>query len=235
MIVVENLHVYYGNIHAIKGVSFEVRKGEITALIGANGAGKSTIIKSICGLLNPREGKILLEGSPIQRMSADQVVRLGVGLVPEGRRVFPVLTVDENLEVGAYGRSDKQAIAQDKEKMYETFPRLKDRRKQYAGSLSGGEQQMLAIARALMSKPQLLLMDEPSLGLAPLLVKQVFGIISELNKEGLTIFLSEQNARGALTIAHHGIVMETGKVRFANTAKALQENSVVQQAYLGVG
>ena len=235
MIVVENLHVYYGNIHAIKGVSFEVRKGEITALIGANGAGKSTIIKSICGLLNPREGKILLDGSPIQRMSADLVVRLGVGLVPEGRRVFPVLTVDENLEVGAYGRSDKQGIARDKEKMYETFPLLKERRKQYAGSLSGGEQQMLAIARALMSKPQLLLMDEPSLGLAPLLVKQVFGIISELNKKGLTIFLSEQNARGALTIAHHGIVMETGKVRFANTAKALQENSVVQQAYLGVG
>jgi branched-chain amino acid transport system ATP-binding protein len=235
MIVVENLHVYYGNIHAIKGVSFEVHKGEITALIGANGAGKSTIIKSISGLLNPREGKILLNGAPIQRMSADQVVHLGVGLVPEGRRVFPVLTVDENLEVGAYGRSDKQGIARDKEKMYETFPRLKDRRKQYAGSLSGGEQQMLAIARALMSKPQLLLMDEPSLGLAPLLVKQVFGIISELNKEGLTIFLSEQNARGALAISHHGIVMETGKVRFANTAKALQENSVVQQAYLGVG
>lgn len=235
MIAVENLHVYYGNIHAIKGVSFEVRKGEITALIGANGAGKSTIIKSICGLLNPREGKILLNGSPIQRMSADQVVRLGVGLVPEGRRVFPVLTVDENLEIGAYGRSDKLRIAQDKEKMYETFPRLKDRRKQYAGSLSGGEQQMLAIARALMSKPQLLLMDEPSLGLAPLLVKQVFGIISELNKEGLTILLSEQNARSALTIAHRGIVMETGKVRFANTAKVLQENSVVQQAYLGVG
>jgi branched-chain amino acid transport system ATP-binding protein len=235
MIVVENLHVYYGNIHAIKGVAFEVRKGEITALIGANGAGKSTIIKSICGLLNPREGKILLEGSPIQRKSADEIVRLGVGLVPEGRRVFPVLTVDENLEVGAYGRSDKPGIAKDKEKMYETFPRLKDRQKQYAGSLSGGEQQMLAIARALMSRPQLLLMDEPSLGLAPLLVKQVFAIISELNKEGLTIFLSEENARGALTIAHHGIVMETGKVRFANTAKALQENSVVQQAYLGVG
>ena len=235
MIAVDNLHVYYGNIHAIKGVSFEVRKGEITALIGANGAGKSTIIKSICGLLNPREGKILLDGSPIQRMSADQVVRLGVGLVPEGRRVFPVLTVDENLEIGAYGRSDKLRIAQDKEKMYDTFPRLRDRRKQYAGSLSGGEQQMLAIARALMSKPQLLLMDEPSLGLAPLLVKQVFGIISELNKEGLTIFLSEQNSRGALTIAHHGIVRETVKVRFANTANDLQENSVVQQAYLGVG
>jgi branched-chain amino acid transport system ATP-binding protein len=235
MIIVENLHVYYGNIHAIKGVSFEVRKGEITALIGANGAGKSTIIKTICGLMNPRDGEILLNGSPIQRMSANEVVHLGVGLVPEGRRVFPVLTVEENMDVGAYTRSDKQGIARDKEKMYETFPRLKDRRKQYAGSLSGGEQQMLAIARALMSKPQLLLMDEPSLGLAPLLVKQVFDIISGLNKEGLTILLSEQNARGALKIAHHGIVMETGKVKFSDTAKALRENPVVQQAYLGVG
>jgi len=236
MIIVENLHVYYDNIHAIKGVSFEARKGEITALIGANGAGKSTIIKTICGLMNPREGKILLNGSPIQRMSANEVVRLGVGLVPEGRRVFPPLTVDENLDVGAYGRSDsKQEINRDKEKMYETFPRLKERRQQYAGSLSGGEQQMLAIARALMSNPELLLMDEPSLGLAPLLVKQVFEIVSSLNKEGLTIFLSEQNARGALTIAHHGIVMETGKIKFADTAKALRENPVVQQAYLGVG
>lgn len=235
MITVENLHVYYGNIHAIKGISFEVRKGEITALIGANGAGKSTIIKTICGLMNPRDGEILFNGSPIQRMSANEVVHLGVGLVPEGRRVFGVLTVDENMDIGAYGRSDKQGIARDKEKMYETFPRLKDRRKQYAGSLSGGEQQMLAIARALMSKPKLLLMDEPSLGLAPLLVKQVFEIISSLNKEGLTILLSEQNARGALKIAHHGIVMETGKVRFTDTAKALQENSIVQKAYLGVG
>jgi len=236
MITVENLHVYYDNIHAIKGISFVVRKGEITTLIGANGAGKSTIIKTICGLMKPREGRILLNDSPIQGMSATQVVRLGVGLVPEGRRVFPPLTVDENLEVGAYARSDsKQEIARDKEKMYETFPRLADRRKQYAGSLSGGEQQMLAIARALMSKPQLLLMDEPSLGLAPLLVKQVFEIISELNKEGLTILLSEQNARGALKVAHHGIVMETGKVKFADTAKSLQENPAVQQAYLGVG
>lgn len=235
MIVVENLQVYYGNIHAVKDVSFEVLTGEITALIGANGAGKSTIIKSICGLLNPREGRILLDGTPIQRMSADQVVRLGVGLVPEGRRVFPVLTVDENMDVGAYARSDKKGIARDKERMYETFPRLKERRKQYAGSLSGGEQQTLAIARALMSKPRLLLMDEPSLGLAPLLVKQVFEIVSELNKEGLTIFLSEQNARAALTVANHGIVMETGKVRFFDTARALQENTVVQHAYLGVG
>ena len=236
MITVENLHVYYDNIHAIKDVSFEVRKGEITTLIGANGAGKSTIIKTICGLMTPREGRILLNDSPIQGMSATQVVRLGVGLVPEGRRVFPPLTVDENLEVGAYARSDsKQEINRDKEKMYETFPRLAERKKQYAGSLSGGEQQMLAVARALMSKPQLLLMDEPSLGLAPLLVKQIFDIISELNKEGLTILLSEQNARSALKVAHHGIVMETGKVKFSDTAKALQENPAVQQAYLGVG
>jgi len=235
MISVQDLHVYYGNIHAIKGVSFEVAEGEITVLIGANGAGKSTIIRSIMGLLNPRAGKILLKGTPIQRMSANEVVRRGVGLVPEGRRVFPVLTVDENLDVGAYARSDTQGIAQDKERMYATFPHLQERRKQYAGSLSGGEQQQLAIARALMSKPHLLLMDEPSLGLAPLLVKQVFGIISELNKQGLTIFLSEQNARGALAIAHHGIVMETGKVIFSDTARALRENSVVQHAYLGVG
>ena len=235
MITVENLHTYYGNIEAVKGVSFEVLKGGITALLGANGAGKSTTIKTICGLLHPREGTILLNGSPIQKMSADQVVHLGVGYVPEGRRVFPVLTVDENLDMGAYGRSDKLEIAKDKEKMYEIFPRLKDRRKQLAGSLSGGEQQMLAIARALMSRPHLLLMDEPSLGLAPLLVKQVFEIIAELNKEGLTILLSEQNARSALKIAHHGIVMETGRVRFADTAKALQENPVIQQAYLGVG
>jgi branched-chain amino acid transport system ATP-binding protein len=235
MITVDNLHTYYGNIHAIKGISFEVRKGEITALIGANGAGKSTIIKTICGLLHPREGSILFNNVPIQTMEADQIVRLGVGLVPEGRRVFPVLTVDENLEMGAFHRSDKSAIAADKEEMYGIFPRLLDRKKQLAGQLSGGEQQMLAIARALMSKPQLLLMDEPSLGLAPLLVKQVFEIISELNKKGMTILLSEQNARSALKIAHHGIVMETGKIRFADTAKALQANSVIQEAYLGVG
>jgi len=234
VIIVENLHTYYGNIHAIKGISFEVRKGEITALIGANGAGKSTTIKTICGLLHPRDGKILLNDAPIQKMGADQIVRLGVGLVPEGRRVFPVLTVDENLEMGAYHRSDKSEIAKDKEQMYKTFPRLTDRRKQLAGSLSGGEQQMLAIARALMSRPQLLLMDEPSLGLAPLLVKQVFEIIADLNKKGMTILLSEQNARGALKIAHHGIVMETGRIRFADTAKALQANPVIQQAYLGV-
>jgi branched-chain amino acid transport system ATP-binding protein len=235
VIAVANIHTYYGHIHAVKGISFQVRQGEITALIGANGAGKSTTIKTICGLLHPKEGSIELDGKPIQRLGADQVVRLGVGYVPEGRRVFPVMTVDENLDMGAYHRSDQAGIADDKARMYETFPGLKGREHQLAGSLSGGEQQMLAIARALMSKPTLLIMDEPSLGLAPILVKRVFEIIQELNRQGLTILLSEQNARGALKVAHQGIVLETGKIRFADTAAALRSNSVVQQAYLGVG
>jgi branched-chain amino acid transport system ATP-binding protein len=234
VIVVENLHIYYGHIHAVKGISFEVRQGEITAIIGANGAGKSTTIKTICGILHPREGKIELNGTPIQRLDADQVVRLGVGYVPEGRRVFPVLSVDENLDMGAYHRSDQAEIAKDKARMYENFPALKERKHQFAGSLSGGEQQMLAIARALMSKPRLLIMDEPSLGLAPILVKRVLEIIAELNRQGLTILLSEQNARGALKVAHQGIVMETGKIRFADSAAALRSNSAVQRAYLGV-
>jgi branched-chain amino acid transport system ATP-binding protein len=235
VINIENIQVYYGHIHAVKGISFEARQGEITTLIGANGAGKSTTIKTICGLMHPKSGTISLNGKPIQKMEADQIVRMGVGLVPEGRGIFSVLTVDENLEMGAYHRSDNLEISKDKEKMYEMFPLLKDRRKQFGGSLSGGEQQMLAIARALMSRPQLLVMDEPSLGLAPLLVKQVFEIIGQLNKEGMTILLSEQNARAALKVAHHGIVLETGKIAFADTAVALQDNPVVQQSYLGVG
>lgn len=233
MIAVENLHTFYGHIHAIKGISFQVPKGAITALIGANGAGKTTTIKTICGLLHPREGSVTLNGVPIHRLSADKVVRLGIGYVPEGRRIFPVLTVDENLDMGAYHRSDQAGIAEDKARMYEIFPALKGREKQLAGSLSGGEQQMLAIARALMSKPQVLVMDEPSLGLAPLLVKRVFEIIAELNKQGITILLSEQNARSALKIAHQGIVMETGKVRFADNAATLRENPIIQRAYLG--
>ncbi len=233
MIVVENLHTYYGHIHAVKGISFQVRQGEITALIGANGAGKSTTIKTICGLLHPRDGSITFDGVPIHKLSADKVVGLGVGYVPEGRRVFPVLTVDENLDMGAYHRSDQAAIVQDKARMYETFPALKGREKQLAGSLSGGEQQMLAIARALMSKPKLLVMDEPSLGLGPILVKRVFEIVAELNRQGMTILLSEQNARGALKIAQRGIVMETGKIRFADSAEALRSNEIVQHAYLG--
>jgi branched-chain amino acid transport system ATP-binding protein len=235
VITVDNLHTYYGHIHAVRGISFQVRQGEITALIGANGAGKSTTIKTICGLLHPREGSITLNGTPIHKLSADKVVGLGVGYVPEGRRVFPVLTVDENLDMGAYHRSDSAEVAKDKARMYETFPALKGREKQLAGSLSGGEQQMLAIARALMSRPQVLVMDEPSLGLAPLLVKRVFEIIAELNKQGMTILLSEQNARGALKIAHQGIVMETGKIRASDSAEALRENPMIQRAYLGAG
>lgn len=235
MITIENLNVYYGHIHAVKGISFQVREGEVTALIGANGAGKSTTIKTICGLLHPREGSITLAGTPIHKLSADKVVALGVGYVPEGRRVFPVLTVDENLDMGAYHRSDQAAIAQDKARMYETFPALQGRQKQLAGSLSGGEQQMLAVARALMSKPKVLIMDEPSLGLSPILVKRIFEIIADLNKQGMTILLSEQNARGALKVAHRGIVLETGKIRFADSAEMLRENVVVQHAYLGAG
>jgi len=235
VLVIENLNTYYGEIHAVKGISIEVKKGTITTLIGANGAGKSTTLKTIVGLLTPKVGTIFFEGNPIHNLGADNVVRLGIGYVPEGRRIFPVLTVDENLDMGAFTRKDQEGIISDKQKMYDLFPGLKDRKKQLAGSLSGGEQQMLAIGRALMSRPKLLLMDEPSLGLAPILVKTVFNIITDLNREGITILLSEQNARAALKIADYGIVMETGYVRFADTAESLQANSVVQSVYLGIG
>ena len=234
MLVLDNVHIYYGHIHAVKGISLEVYDGEITTIIGANGAGKSTTIKAICGLVHPRHGAILLNGEPIHRLPAHKLVHKGIGYVPEGRRVFPVLTVDENLEMGAYHRTDLDEIAKDKARMYELFAPLKGRERQLAGSLSGGEQQMLAIARALMSRPKILVMDEPSLGLAPLLVQHVFEIISELNRQGITVLLSEQNARAALKIAHRGVVLETGRIRFADTAEALRENPVVQHAYLGL-
>jgi len=234
LLEVENIHTYYGNIHAVKGVSFEIKKGTVTTLIGANGAGKSTTIKTICGLLHPKEGSITLDGCPIHKLDAEKIVGLGIGYVPEGRRVFGVLTIDENLDIGAYSRKDKLEIGKDKRRMYDLFPILDKRKRQYAGSLSGGEQQMLAIARAIMSKPKLLIMDEPSLGLAPLLVKQVFEIVKELKEKGITILLCEQNARGALKIADFGVVMETGKVIFADTSKALQANPIVQEAFLGV-
>lgn len=233
MLALDNVHIYYGRIHAVKGISFEAREGEITAIIGANGAGKSTTIKSICGLIHPQQGEIRMDGEAIQGLASNKLVSRGVGYVPEGRRIFPVLTLEENLEMGAYHRKDTAGIEKDKARMFDVFPALKGREKQLAGSLSGGEQQMLAIARALMARPKILIMDEPSLGLAPMLVQHVFEIISELNRQGITVLLSEQNARGALKIAHHGIVLETGKVRFADTAAALRENSVVQHAYLG--
>jgi len=234
MLKVDNLHVYYGHIHAVNGVSFEVREGEVLTLIGANGAGKSTTIKTITGILKPRQGDVIFNGHSIKGLRPEKVVALGVGYVPEGRRVFPVLTVEENLEIGAYCRKDRAGIEQDKERMFEMFPVLKERRDQLAGSLSGGEQQMLVIARALMSRPRLILMDEPSLGLAPLLVAQLFELIRDLNQQGTTILLSEQNARGALQIAHHGVVLETGRIALRGTAEELRENEEVQRTYMGV-
>ena len=234
MLVVENIHTYYGNIHAVKGVSFTIEKGSVTTLIGSNGAGKSTTIKTICGLLHPKQGSIHLNGEAIHKLDAEKIVSRGIGYVPEGRRVFSVLTIDENLDMGAYSRKDTAEIAKDKQQLYQLFPVLEKRKKQFAGSLSGGEQQMLAIARAIMSKPTLLIMDEPSLGLAPLLVKQVFEIIKDLKKKGMTILLCEQNARGALQVADYGVVMETGKVIFSDTSKALQANPIIQKAFLGV-
>jgi branched-chain amino acid transport system ATP-binding protein len=234
MLKVDNLHVYYGHIHAVKGVSFDVQDGEILTLIGANGAGKSTIIKTIAGILKPRQGDVILDGSSIRGLRPEKVVTLGVGYVPEGRHVFPVMTVEENLEIGAYSRKDRAGVEKEKARVFEMFTVLGERRQQLAGSLSGGEQQMLAIARALMSKPNLILMDEPSLGLAPLLMDYVFKLISDLNQEGTTILLSEQNAHGALEIARRGVVLETGSIALRGTAEELRENEDVQRTYMGV-
>jgi branched-chain amino acid transport system ATP-binding protein len=234
MLKVDNLHVYYGHIHAVQGVSFDVQDGEILTLIGANGAGKSTIIKTITGILRPRQGDVILDGRSIGGLRPEKVVTLGVGYVPEGRNVFPVMTVEENLEIGAYSRKDRAGVEKDKARVFEMFTVLGERRQQLAGSLSGGEQQMLAIARALMSKPSLILMDEPSLGLAPLLMDYVFRLIRELNQEGTTILLSEQNAHGALEIAHRGVVLETGSIALRGTAGELRENEDVQRTYMGI-
>jgi branched-chain amino acid transport system ATP-binding protein len=234
MLKVDNLHVYYGHIHAVKGVSFDVQDGEILTLIGANGAGKSTIMKAVTGILKPRQGDVTLDGRSIRGLRPEKVVTLGVGYVPEGRNVFPVMTVEENLEIGAYHRKDHAGVEKDKARMFEMFTVLGERRQQLAGSLSGGEQQMLAIARALMSRPSLILMDEPSLGLAPLLMDYVFELISDLNRQGTTILLSEQNAHGALGIAHRGVVLETGCIALRGTAEELRENEDVQRTYMGV-
>jgi branched-chain amino acid transport system ATP-binding protein len=231
---IEDLHVYYGHIHAVSGISFEVEEGEILTLIGANGAGKSTIMKTIIGILKPRQGNVIFEGQSIRGMRPEKVVTLGIGYVPEGRNVFPVMTVEENLEIGAYHRKDHTEIEKDKGQMFEMFPVLGERRAQLAGSLSGGEQQMLAIARALMSRPRLILMDEPSLGLAPLLMDQLFELISELNRQGTTILLSEQNAYGALEIADRGVVLETGDIALRGSAEELRANEDVQHTYMGV-
>nr|WP_208404324.1 ABC transporter ATP-binding protein [Saccharococcus thermophilus] len=230
---VESIDVFYGNIQALKGVSLEVKKGEIVTLIGANGAGKSTLLKTISGLLKPKKGDILYEGKSIAGKAAQTIVKQGISHVPEGRRIFANMTVEENLELGAFLRKDKPGIQQDFEKVYQLFPRLYERRKQLAGTLSGGEQQMLAIGRALMARPRLLLLDEPSMGLAPLLVKTIFRIIEEINSFGTTILLVEQNANMALSIADRAYVIESGRVVLSGTAQELNASEQVKKAYLG--
>ena len=232
LLKVDNLHVYYGSIHAIKGISFEVNEGEIVTLIGANGAGKSTTLNTVAGLLKPRSGSILLHDQNIVGVPADKIVSKGMAFCPEGRRIFLQMTVLENLEMGGYTRPNSE-LEESIENVYDHFPRLKERYKQLAGTLSGGEQQMLAIGRALMGNPKVLLLDEPSLGLAPILVRSIFSSIEEINSTGVTIILVEQNARAALKIAARGYVMEVGKVVMEDDAKALLANPEVQAAYLG--
>ena len=234
MLKISGLNVYYNAIHALQDVSLEVSAGEIVCMIGANGAGKSTTIRSISGLVRPRSGAILFEGKALQKLPPHEIVLLGIGQSPEGRRVFANMTVHENLELGAYTREKyKDEIRKDMERAFTLFPRLKEREKQLAGTLSGGEQQMLAIGRALMSRPRLLLLDEPSLGLAPFLVKDIFRIIQDINAQGMTVLLVEQNANQALRIAHRGYVLETGRVVLTDTSANLLKNDSVRKAYLG--
>ncbi|MEN6328641.1 MAG: ABC transporter ATP-binding protein [Syntrophomonas sp.] len=233
MLQVKEIDVYYGAIHALKKLSLEVEKGSIVTLIGANGAGKTTTLKSISGLLRPKNGTVVFKGIDISRVAPEKIVGMGISQVPEGRRVFTAMSVLENLEMGAYLRNDKKAIANDMENVFTRFPRLKERRKQMAGTLSGGEQQMLAIGRALMARPELLLMDEPSMGLAPLLVKEIFEIIKDINARGTTILLVEQNAHMALSIADRAYVIETGEIVLAGKAEDLMNSEDVKKAYLG--
>lgn len=234
LLEVENVHSYYGNIHALKGISLNIDKGEIVTLIGANGAGKSTTLKTISGIVRPRHGVVRLNGEDLANYTAHEIVYKGVSQVPEGRGVFARLSVLENLEMGAYTRNDGKRIAQDIEYVFMLFPRLKERQKQMAGTLSGGEQQMLAMGRALMARPKVLLMDEPSMGLAPILVESIFETVQNINKEGTTILLVEQNALMALQVAHRGYVIQTGEIVLHDSAQALQSNAMVQKAYLGI-
>ena len=233
MLNLDKINVYYGAIHAIKDISIEVNEGEIVTLIGANGAGKSTTLRTISGLLKPKTGTVKFEGQDIAGLPAQGIVSLGISQVPEGRRVFANMTVMENLELGAYLRSDKKGIKEDLKSVFERFPRLAERRGQLSGTLSGGEQQMLAMGRALMSRPRLLLLDEPSMGLAPLLVKEIFSIIKEINASGTTVLLVEQNANMALSIAHKAYVIETGRIILSGDAKELAASEEVRKAYLG--
>jgi branched-chain amino acid transport system ATP-binding protein len=231
---VENLNVYYGAIHALQGISFNVEAGEIVTLIGANGAGKSTTLRTLSGLLRSRTGAITFKGTEISNVPAEKIVEMGMSHVPEGRKIFAPLSVKENLMMGAYTRSDQAEIQQTLDRVYRSFPRLKERATQYGGTLSGGEQQMLATARGLMSKPTLLLLDEPSMGLSPILVEEIFRIIVEINKQGTSILLVEQNAQMALSIAHRAYVLETGRIVLSGPAKQIADNPQVKTAYLGV-
>ena len=233
MLNVENLVVRYGMIEAIKGISFEVKDGEIVTLIGANGAGKTTTMHAISGLIKPASGAIFLDGTDLTKVPPHTIVTRGLAQVPEGRRVFAQETVEENLTLGAFFRKDKDKIAADMDNVYTLFPRLKERRTQLAGTLSGGEQQMLAMGRALMADPKIMLLDEPSMGLSPLLVSEIFSIIEEINKKGTTVLLVEQNAKRALAIAHHAYVLETGKITLSGTGAELAKDERVQKAYLG--
>ncbi len=233
LLEVNDIHTYYGAIHALKGLSVSVEKGEIVTLIGANGAGKSTTLNTICGILHPRSGTVYLDGEPIHELRTHEIVMRGVAQAPEGRRVFGRLNVTENLEMGAYARTDKDGIKRDMDKVFTLFPRLKERARQLAGTLSGGEQQMLAIGRALMPNPRLLLLDEPSMGLAPILVEAIFDTIRQINALGTTVLLVEQNALIALSVASRGYVLETGTIVLQDTASALQQNEMVRKAYLG--
>ncbi len=235
LLELQNIHTYYGKIHALKGVSLTVNQGEIVTLIGANGAGKSTTLRTISGLLTPRTGEVRFKDQRIDKQPAHEIVKLGIAQSPEGRRIFPRLTVLENLEMGAYLHDTRsQSYWDDLERVFGLFPRLRERVAQKGGTLSGGEQQMLAIGRALMTRPQVLLLDEPSMGLAPVLVEQIFAIIQMINTQGMTVLLVEQNALQALNIAHRGYVLQSGEVVLADSAKALRENEAVQEKYLGL-
>lgn len=233
LLELKDIHTYYGKIHALKGLSLEVKEGEIVTLLGANGAGKSTTLNTICGLTPPRTGEVWLDGRRIDGVKPNLITEAGVAQSPEGRRIFPRMSVRENLEMGAFARNDKEGIARDLEWVLGLFPRLSDRRRQQGGTLSGGEQQMLAIARALMARPRILLMDEPSMGLAPLLVETIFETVRQLHQDGVTILLVEQNALIALSVASRGYVMQTGEIILANTAEALSRDEMVRKLYLG--
>ncbi len=234
MLTLNNVHTYYGQIQALKGISLRVEEGEIVTLIGANGAGKTTTLNTISGLLKPRAGEIMLAGRRIDHLPPHEVTQLGISQSPEGRKIFARMTVRENLEMGAFNRKDKDGIQADMDRVLTLFPRLRERLNQLGGTLSGGEQQMLAIGRALMSRPRLLMLDEPSMGLAPILVEQIFEIIQDINRQGTTVLLVEQNAQMALTIATRGYVLQTGQIVLTDTAEALRNNEMVQKVYLGI-